>query len=249
LQKLAKIFKSFEAAKNGGAQIVRLSERTGLIRRGTYGPNEVEITALSPSAESVQLYIAALFRAIPKNEGDTIQTIRDEHHNLLSSALFCQIGELRLILGSDLELGRTQQTGWRGVLASKDMPELSAHVIKVPHHGSENAFHEPSWKQFRQKNRLFSIITPYNKTIPPLPRERSIQKISRYSSAIAITSTVKLLKPKKIYDRTIVKHLQGVKEWKCIVGPDQLGHVTLDLSPIDGSIQNLEISEPAYLWN
>lgn len=249
LRELGNIFKRFEEAKDKGAKIVRLSERTEIIRKGRYGDYDIEIIALSPSAESINQYVKLLYKAIPTKDGDVVKVIHDSHHNLLASALYCQIGQLTLILGSDLEIGNNDQTGWRGVLANKDSPDLSAHVIKVPHHGSENAFYAPVWQAFSQNNHLVSVITPYMRLSDPLPTLEILQKISHYSQVIAITTKTKSIEPRKRYGRTIIQQFQGVRKWHCLVDPRQIGFVDMDLCIDDGTIANLNVVKPAYLWN
>jgi beta-lactamase superfamily II metal-dependent hydrolase len=249
LRELGNIFKWFEEAKKKGAKIVRLSERTEIIRKTRYGDHDIEIIALSPSAESVNQYVELFHKAIPTKDGDVVNVLHDSHHNLLASALYCQIGQLTLILGSDLEIGNTDQTGWRGVLGNKDSPKLSAHVVKVPHHGSETAFYEPAWRVFSQHSQLASVITPYIRSSPPLPRGEILRKISKYSNIIAITAKTKAIELRKRYDRTIIQQFQGVRKWRCFVDPRQIGSVIMDLCIDDGTLANLDVVKPAYLWN
>lgn len=251
LRELGNFLKRVEEAKGRGARIIKLAERTEIIRKGQYGEHEIEILALSPSAESQRQYAELLFKAIPTKDGDVPGLIygKDNQHNLIASALYCQIGQLKLILGSDLEIGNNDQTGWKGVLANKDSPDLSAHVVKVPHHGSPNAFYEPVWGKFSQKSHLVSVITPYMRLSAPLPTGEILQKISCYSHVIAITAKTKSIEPRKRYNRTIVTQLRGVRTWRCFVDPKQIGSVNMDLCIDDGTIANLDIVKPAYLWN
>jgi len=248
LRGLAAIFKKFEEAKNEGANIIRIAERTEIIRKTKYKNYEIEIIALSPSSESIRKYTELLFESIPKEDGDVLKPLSDSQHNLLSSAIWCSIGNLRLLLGSDVEIGDDEHTGWEGILRNADSPNLSSHLIKVPHHGSSNAFYEPAWEIFSQDTLPVSIITPYVKLLDPLPRESDLKQISKYSNFVAITSKAKTVKPKKIYDRTILKHLHGVRNWKCLLEDDQVGYVSLYLSIDTGSIVNLELVSQAYLY-
>ncbi len=195
------------------------------------------------------MWVGVLFKVIPTKDGEVFDVIHDSQHNLLASAIYYQIGQLKLILGSDLEIGNDDQTGWRGVLENKDSPELSAHVIKVPHHGSETAFYEPAWRAFSQHSQLASVITPYIRSSPPLPRGEILRKISKYSNDIAITAKTKVIEPRKRYDRTIIQQFQGVRKWGCLVEPGQIGSVIMDLCIDDGTIVRSDVVKPAYLWN
>lgn len=246
LRGLGAIFEKFEKAKKAGSNIVKLGERTEIIRKRKYGTHEVEIVALSPSAESVRKYVEILFSVIPKVDGDTVQHLSDREHNLLSSAVWCSIGNVRLILGSDVEIGNDEQTGWKGILKNIDCPDLSAQLIKVSHHGSPNAFYEPAWEMHSRGTSPVSIIAPYNRLSKPLPGEKDKERIAQYSTTVAITSSHKFVKPKRVYDRTVVKKLHGVRDWKCLVEHDCIGHVTVDLSIKDGIVEKLDIAPPAY---
>lgn len=249
LVELASIFKKFEQAKKAGAHILKISEKTEILRRARYGSNEVEIIALSPSAESITRYIQRLHKAIPREDGDPTGELADADHNLLSSAIFCRVGDACLMLGSDLENGKTENMGWRGVMLNPDSLDLASQFVKVPHHGSENAFYEPVWGVFSINTAPVSVITPFERMLDPLPRAEVVEKISKLSSMTAITARTRTARPEKIYSQRIVRNLYGVKEWKYVVKPDQIGCVRVSLPPISGAVSCMDIVRPAYVWN
>ena len=249
LVSLANIFKKFAQAKKAGAHILNISERTEIVRRNMYGDQEIEIIALSPSEDSIKKYVQLLHKAILLKNGDFPSEIKDREHNLLSSAILCKIGELSLIFGSDLEIGDNKYMGWKGVMRNPDSLDLAAHFVKVPHHGSENAFYEPIWKEFSKNNFPVSVITPYDRESDPLPRIKIIRKIANFSNTIAITAKTKTVSPNKIYDGKIVRNLHGVRSWRYLVKPDQIGCVKLSLSPSNGNVANIDLIKPAYIWS
>ena len=246
---LANIFKKFAQAKKAGAHILNISERTEIVRRDTYGNQEVEIIALSPSEDSIKKYVQLLHKAISIKDGEFLSDINDRKHNLLSSAILCKIGGLSLIFGSDLEAGDNKYMGWKGVMRNPDSLDLSAHFVKVPHHGSENAFYEPIWKEFSKNNSPVSVITPYDRESDPLPRIKIIRKIANLSNTIAITAKTKTVRPNKIYDGKIVKNMHGVRSWRYLVKPDQIGCVKLSQSSINGNVFDIDLIKPAYIWS
>lgn len=248
LRKFAAVLRKIAEAKDRRANIIRIAERTEIIRKMKYGKHEIEMIALSPSAESVKKYVELLFDAIPKEDGDSVKHLSDSHHNLLSSAIWCSIGNLRLVLGSDVERGDDNQTGWDGILNNIDCPDLSSHLVKVSHHGSSKAFHEPAWKIFSRDARPISIITPFTRLADPLPRDSELKKIAIYSNAVAVTARTEFVKPKRIYDRTILKHFRGVKKWQCILEHEESGYVHVSFSVDDGSVINFDTVPPAYLF-
>ena len=245
IRQLANIFSEFEKAKNAGANIITISERTEIIRRNKFGQHYVEIVALSPSAESEDLYSDLLFGSIPKKDGDTFKLLPDSDHNLISAAIWCSIGNLRIILGSDVETGKNQKTGWIGILDNVDCPDLSSQLIKVSHHGSPNAFYKNAWEKHSSGTSPVAIITPYNRLKNPLPSEKGLRRIAKYSEIIGITSKPKYVKPKKVYDRSVIKKLHGIRDWKCLVEYGRAGCIIVDLSIGDGTYK-LTVDPPAH---
>lgn len=167
---------------------------------------------------------------------------------MLLSAIWCSIGSLRLVLGSDVECGDDNQTGWNGILNNIDCPDLSSHLVKVSHHGSSNAFHEPAWEIFSRDARPISVITPFARLADPLPQDSELQKIATYPNVVAVTTRTEFVKPKRIYDRTILKHFRGVKKWRCLLEHEKTGYVHVSFCVDDGSVINLDAVPPAYLF-
>jgi hypothetical protein len=244
LNKLAAVFKSLELARDAGAKIVKISEQTAVIRKEKYGNYDMEILALSPSAESLKRYVELLYKAIPVKDGDVLGIVPDDHHNLLSAALWCSVGNLRLIFGSDLEAGADDYTGWNNIVSSPTCPNLATHLIKVSHHGSVGAFYKPAWEKFEKP---VSVITPFNRS-KPLPQESMVKQIEKYSKDVAITSKPSYLNPQKAYGKAIANQLRGVREWSVIVDNPRaaVGYVNLDFSPDDGKLINQTAVPPAY---
>lgn len=245
---LAAIFKKFREARLKGANVIRLAERTEIIRKRNLSGYEVELLSLSPSAESIDKYVELLFEAIPKKDGDVIKYLTDSQHNLLSSAIWCSIGDLKILLGSDVEIGDSDNSGWRGILGNIDRPNLASDLVKVPHHGSPTAFFKPAWEKFSENGKPFSVITPFVRLLEPLPRDKEVKQIASFSNHVAITSKLDFAKPKKVYDRVVLKHFRGVRNWNCIEESEQIGCVSLKFSIKGGSLIESEIRPPAYLY-
>lgn len=242
------LFKKFEEAKNKGSQIIRIAERTEILRKKICGENSVEIFGLSPSAKNVEKYKKLLFEAIPKNEGDVFNFLTDSQHNLISAAIWCSVGNTRLILGSDVEIGEDDRTGWKGIVSNIDCPNLSARLIKVSHHGSSNAFFEPAWEKHSGETKPVAVVTPYNKLADPLPRKTDLDLIAQYTDDIYITDKAKYQKQKKIYEPIVVKNTRGIRDWKCIIDDPNVGSVEIVLSMETGSVKEYRIIEPAYKY-
>ncbi len=246
LRGLGIIFDMLKRAESSGATVIRLGQRTSIIRKDTYNGHTVEVLGLSPSARSIEKYRDILFKAIPVNDGDKITFVSDEEHNLLSASIWIEVDNIKVILGADLEAGSCDNTGWRGVLRDVDCPSLAANLVKVSHHGSENAIHIPVWEKFSESNKPVSVITPYDRAKEPLPREEALKVIKQYSSEVAVTSTTKFLKPKKVYPKDVVSNLRGVINWRCKQENNEYCFVDIDIAN-DGNY-SIKLGAPAFMY-
>lgn len=98
LRSFSLVFKKIEEAKSRGSRIIRIAERTEILRKTIHDEIPIEILGLSPSAESVEKYRNLLFEAIPRNDGDDLKSVTDSQHNLISAAILCSAGNTRLML-------------------------------------------------------------------------------------------------------------------------------------------------------
>lgn len=245
LQKFGNVMKKFKEAEKKGSRRCLINDTTYLIDKKIHG-SSIKVKGLSPSPASIDAYQNIFYEALPKREGELLDPSLDKYQNLVSSAfLFC-INDLTFILGGDVENGKTPNTGWKGI-CSNFSSELASKVIKVPHHGSKNAFSQETWEHFSNKGKPISIITPYNKSC--LPKKEILEKISEYSSVIVITSDIRFDKPKRVYDRSALKHMkQDYKSWKCIKPADEIGNVRINISIKDNGLE-ISALHPAFRYS
>lgn len=246
LRTLSSILDLFKIAKTKGSKIIKISERTTIIRRGSYNGHLIEVVALSPSEESEKKYIERLFDYIPKSGLSPISDLKDDDHNLVSSAIWCQIDDQKFIFGSDLENGFSDQSGWNGVLNDIDAPDLSVNFVKIPHHGSPNAFQKETWESFSKSAKPISIVTPYSKGHPPLPDPKILEKISAFSKSVYVTSKSTLEKPQKIYKNIPFEQSYGIENWSYIKFPQQVGYVSTSMKPDGINTCKVVLEKPAY---
>jgi hypothetical protein len=90
-----------------------------------------EDTALTRSLEK----LASMYP-----EADGKQPLKDLP-NEVALSLWIEVGETKILLGSDMESGPTD-CGWKGVLARPEHPTEKAHVFKVAHHGRKSGHYE-----------------------------------------------------------------------------------------------------------
>ncbi|MBF0336280.1 MAG: hypothetical protein HQL05_00470 [Nitrospirae bacterium] len=194
MDNLVKVFKAVDIIKNGGATLRYLSEMTSVFDKRNvlikdYGSTDISMTALSPNAISIDLYTDKLFKAIPE-PGLPVHELDDTLHNVISVALLLKIGELQIILGSDLETGTAvHKNGWIGVLSNRDIP-LWANFVKVSHHGSKNGFHEFAWDEHSSKKKPYAFICPFYYGSNRLPDGEEVGTINKYCESLGIVSAV-----------------------------------------------------------
>lgn len=145
---------------------------------------ENKLCSLSPHDSIFEESIKAILELIP-NRKSSNGKIKPPSPNLTSVVLWVQIGEIRILLGADLEEG-TKHKGWSLILQYSRTPDEKAIIFKVPHHGSKNGFHPDVWDQLLIEDP-FCLIAPWNKS-SKLPASSDIQKLKDYSSKIYLTA-------------------------------------------------------------
>jgi len=217
-KKFSIILEAFNKAVSNGAERRYLGANTQIIpaqKRTVNGkPIKIEVLSLSPLAEDEEVYNNLLKDALVE-PGKELRQIPDRQHNLIASAIRIAVGKVVVILGSDVEKGESQNSGWHGIMNSIDSSNMCIKMLKVPHHGSPNAYCKNAWEEHCKLGKIISIITPYSRGVGPRPSEKDIKRISHYSEYIGITSQLKFLRPVDVYDRAVARRLP--KKWKIIM--------------------------------
>jgi beta-lactamase superfamily II metal-dependent hydrolase len=250
---LGEVFTAMKDAKESGAYELRLSEMVQIIARhnlqvGDSPLFDVQMVALSPSAESVEYYTNLLRQSIP-NVGERIHPLKDELHNCIASAILLVAGRVRVIFGSDLESGATNRMGWRGVLFNPDHPNLSADLVKVAHHGSRNAHLERAWQLHGEEGLPFAVLTPWTRGANPLPQENDIQRLKSVSVQVGQTAALRIQRPEDVYSREVAKTLRAAtRRWRVITPADQVGAFRFRFQ-LNGTIVDQTAFPPAFWHN
>lgn len=225
---LSAVFKVLKKAVDNGAESRRLGAMTQIIPRQNASVNgrttEVEVLSLSPLAEDEGAYVDILRKAFRELNGEIID-IPDYDHNLIASAIWISAGQVVALLGSDVESGRSQSRGWRGIVGSIDAPDLAVKTLKVPHHGSPNAYYKKAWEEHSRNGKVTSVVTPYIRGKQPRPSEEDIDRIGNYSSHVGLTSHVSYLRAVDVYDRAVARRLP--EKWRVIQPSKECGMITV----------------------
>lgn len=183
--------------------------------RDNFSVNKFEVIALSPSDQTLNDFDTEISKLITdfgehSNKQIVINTPNDK-----SIAILIKLGEEIVILGSDLEATENPQKGWLHVINhSIEIGTLRAinkksTLFKIPHHGSENGYHDDIW-HILLNDKPISKITPWNKN-KKLPQAEMITKYKGMTDKLYITSNRFFGKPKKreSLDKSIEKFIKA----------------------------------------
>ncbi|MBV9945547.1 MAG: MBL fold metallo-hydrolase, partial [Myxococcales bacterium] len=158
-----------------------------LYRRAAGVVRDCDVSALSPSAATLTRglhEIAALLPApgAPKRVAVGIEP------NDTCLVLSVRFGDAVAILGSDLETGAAPTIGWAAVLTTQARPASPAHVFKVPHHGSSNAYHAEVWTSMLRPADPVAVLTPFSRGRKYLPSEGDIARMKSHTTKLFVTA-------------------------------------------------------------
>lgn len=125
------------------------------------------VEALSPSPRSVQVGLAEIAQLLPKAYGvkRRIAPASPNHTSLVTTAV---IGHAVALLGGDMQETGAVVQGWTEILSSARRPAEKASVIKLAHHGADNADHPGIWSNMLTEDPV-AALTPYNGGGTPRP--------------------------------------------------------------------------------
>jgi hypothetical protein len=150
--------------------------------------------------------------------------------------------------GSDLEAGRTERMGWRGVVSNPDCPDLSAAVVKVAHHGSKSAHVDNAWQLHGSNGLPLVVLTPWRGGANTLPKVSDIRRLKRVSRQVGQTATVKTQRPEKLYSREVARALRlATRSWRVIPPVTHVGAIRVRFR-LDGAGVE-QIALPPAFWN
>jgi beta-lactamase superfamily II metal-dependent hydrolase len=161
-----------------------MEERTLWGRPAAAGVPGATVQALSPSDRAIELTKAEWGAAVAR-PGE-IPVMPQVDPNTVSVALWVEVGDVRVLLGSDLENGPAH-CGWDGVLAFVARVPRSggASAYKVAHHGSRGAHQEDAWAQLLI-DRPAVVLAPFRNS--RLPRPEDAERICRRTEDAWITA-------------------------------------------------------------
>lgn len=230
-----------EARKRGVRQarpIIRATEQREIYREEVWpdGPI-VTITALSPSDTAIDR----------SHENVSVGSARAGERRRLSAgdpneysvAIWVEIGDHAMLFGGDLLIGPSG-CGWAAVLDSH-RPRLQADLIKVPHHGSQNAHHPPMWSEFIDQAGV-AVLTPFRNGPKTIPRQADLERINGLIAATYLSATTVPPAPSKAVKETRRKLPHFARNVREVDGLP--GHI-LARRILGSETWNIELHDPA----
>jgi hypothetical protein len=221
-------------SKTGVAEFGRmfdvLSERrshlwaVGDKRLWTRSGTECSVWALSPSNMAVTLSLRGFATLLPTSPGDPKGRVISLSPNHAAVVLLIEIGDVRVLLGADLEETGDDETGWTAILSSSGRPTGVAEVFKVPHHGSPDADQPRVWEEMLTSSPI-AVLTPYTRGRTPRPTEDDKARICARTATAYLTAPARAPRsPRR--DRAVERTVKEVVRTIRQVQPP-VGHVRL----------------------
>lgn len=181
------------------------------------------VHALSPASAAVTLAYHEISRLLPE-VGQSKRRVVAQSPNLVAVALWVCVGDIILLLGSDLEETHNSGTGWSVIVDSPTRPSGTAGVFKIPHHGSVTADQPRVWTEMLQPEPVV-ILTPFVQGNVTLPTLADANRICSRTTQAYSTSDTKLRKSKRrsgALEKTIRETVRNIRDAQAPMGQVRL---------------------------
>ncbi|QDW20360.1 MBL fold metallo-hydrolase [Flavobacterium sp. KBS0721] len=159
-----------------------------VVYKESYLGVEFELFALSPSDFVIEQFDHELSNII-KRVFERKLSVINETPNDKCVVLLLKFRNQRVLLGADLEVGDNPNQGWTDILDNSLVTDgVKAQLFKIPHHGSENGYHERIFKELVATESTLKL-TPWNLN-EKLPTGEMIDCYQGHSKEIYITSPI-----------------------------------------------------------
>jgi hypothetical protein len=155
-------------------ELARADQR--LLLRSAVSAPTAEVWALSPSSATL-LDAMQEFAALTPTVGQSKRAVPRPERNPHCVVLWIEVGDVRAVLGADLERETASDRGWTAVVDSAARPQAPCHFIKIPHHGSEDAHDEGVWSELLVPSP-YAGVTPFRQGRVALPRATDTARIA-----------------------------------------------------------------------
>ncbi|MBB6343198.1 hypothetical protein HNP49_003396 [Pseudomonas fluvialis] len=166
--------------------------------------SDVVVRSLSPSDHALERFLLSLAKYMPQ-VGQTKYRAPRITENDTSVVLWVSIGDVSILLGSDLEESRG---AWTHIVNEHMAHRHKAAVFKVPHHGSKNAHHDQVWSNMLIESPL-CLLTPYNRG-RKLPQSTDVYRILGRSNNSFASQKISLTPKRLARERDVEKLIKNL---------------------------------------
>ena len=170
--------------------------------------NGNRLWTLSPSQKDEHMTKKAIKNLIP-SEGSSkpIRSVPISPNQCSIVACF-EIGKTNLLFGADMENSTDEQCGWKSILKNgKSIKQKKSSFLKVPHHGSSNAYNGDLWNKYLIESPS-TVLTPYNRS--HLPKKEDITRIIGYGHNNHIAGKISSKEGLSYYRGAVRKELNSI---------------------------------------
>ncbi len=145
----------------------------------------VKVRVLSPSPATVRDAQNNIVNRL--QTGFSVRKFKRFDPNDLSVAVQVSVGARDLLLKADLEDTVEPEFGWKAVLTSELRPRRQSSIVKIGHHGSDNADNIDVWQEMISPGPK-GVVTPYTRLKEPLPTNGDINRIKSRTDQLFCTT-------------------------------------------------------------
>lgn len=191
-----------------------------------YRDESLELYALSPSEKdctNASKDFIALASGI--SEASKMSKCYPNNYCVVLSAR-CLETQRSALFGSDLEISTDSDCGWEAAISGTLAPRTNeVDIFKIPHHGSENGYHQYTVENVLTKN-VISVVTTFDRC--NLPRAEFIDTYKSCCDKVIATTRPKEYKLKDVANPFVQKMIkQSSIEIKNVQAPNY-GYVELE---------------------
>lgn len=188
------------------------------------GIEACEVWSLSPSDESFIAAQSQFDGMFPKSSSAKRRLVSPSP-NHTSVVIWIQCGDVRVLLGADLEETGSKGSGWTAIVESTARPNGEADIFKIPHHGSENGHNGNVWKTMVVDGSA-AILTPFFRGKTSLPKVSDIARVKKHAGSCHITSLPEAPKTKRraksLLDRAVLQTVKSIRNVPMATGQIRL---------------------------
>lgn len=196
---------------------------------------DCDVYALSPSNAAIEKSFqefSLVFNQISDGGERLVFPSKNQNHN--SIALWIQYKSQTILLGSDLEVTSDDETGWAAVPMNNlfSTKPQTAHLFKIPHHGSPNGDHESIWDILVSPENPILALTSYSRGKNPRPAKEDLERLLSRTTDLHCTSIPR--RSPRHRDPAVERTMREVPKSRWAIGKN-LGHIRVRGTGLDGN--------------